>query len=109
MVNETKKQTQDNSKEDFDEYEQSAIMFNNYSKVFRKQLYKLASRKKKAASRVLEAMLFSPLEEVELQGKEEQELLDLCSRIVYHKMKIIEFAELENQEAGNLEKENENE
>ena len=81
-----------------DEYEQSAAMFNHLSQVFRKELYKLANRKKRAAPRVLEALLFEPLESVQLSGKEEKNLLEMCSQIVYHKAKIIEYAHIKTNE-----------
>jgi hypothetical protein len=75
-------------------------MFKHLAKVFRKQVYKLAERKKRAPARVLEAFLFRPLEEVELIGKEEKNLFDLCSTIMYHKIKIVEYAQQKEQNKG---------
>ena len=65
--------------DEFDEYEQASIMFADMSKQFRKMGYALAERKKKSAIRVLEAFIFSPLEDVKLEGQAEKELLDICN------------------------------
>lgn len=89
-VNEAEVQTQQEEK--LDEFENAALMFNVLSQQFRQNGYKLAQRKKRSAVRVLEALLFSPLEEVELIGKEETDLLQLCHQIMYYKMKINEYA-----------------
>lgn len=75
-----------------DQYEESALIFNALHSQFRQIGYQLAKRKKKAPIRVLEAMLFMPLEEVQLVGAEEKELFDLCHKIMYHKNKITEYA-----------------
>lgn len=93
-------------KEDFDEYEYSAMMFRGMSEKFKKIGYDLAARKKKAPIRVLEAFLFRPLEEVELFGKEEENLLDLCRQILYHKMKIHEYSMLKQDELNKEETDN---
>lgn len=93
-------------KEDYDEYEYSAMMFRGLSEKFRKIGYKLAERKKKAPIRVLEAFMFQPLETVELVGKEEENLLDLCRQIMYHKMKINEYALLKQSELNQEEETN---
>lgn len=82
----------------FDDYEKSAIMFNALSKQFRKMSYDLVKRKKRAASRVLEALLFEPLEEVPLFGKEEKELLDIAKQVIYHKMMIGEYAAIKQEQ-----------
>lgn len=97
---------EENKEEKLDEYEQSAAMFHHLSQVFRKQVYELAKRKKRAPIRVLEAFLFRPLEDVELNGKEEKNLLDLCSTIIYHKVKIMEYVQIEKQKNNNIEGEN---
>ena len=68
-------------------------MFYHLAQIFRKEVYKLAKRKKRAPVRVLEALLFQPFEQVELSGAEERNLLDLCGQILYHKAKIAEYAE----------------
>lgn len=91
----------EDKKPELDEYEQSAAMFNMLSKRFRGMCYDLTTRKKRAVSRVLEALLFEPLEEIELSGKEEKELLDLSRQIIYHKMKIHEYALITNNEGEN--------
>lgn len=79
-------------KTELDEYEQSAVMFHMLSKQFRQIGYRLAERKKKAPIRVLEVLLFAPLEDVKVLGAEEEKLVDLCNQILYHKMKINEYA-----------------
>lgn len=96
----------EDKKPELDEYEQSAVMFKHLSSVFRKQVYALASRKKRAPVRVLEAIIFQPLEPVELVGKEEKNLLDLCSNIIYHKSKLIEYAQLKKEQKNNNEGDN---
>lgn len=83
---------------ELDEFEQAGVMFNHLSKVFRKKGYALAGRKKRAFVRILESLLFEPLEEVKLEGKEEEELLDLCNEILYHKLKIKEYALMQTEE-----------
>lgn len=79
-------------KTELDEFEQSAAMFHLLAKRFRQIGYRLAERKKKAPIRVLEALLFAPLEDVKVLGAEEEKLIDLCNQILYHKMKINEYA-----------------
>lgn len=59
---------------------------------FRKLCYALAERKKRSVSRVLEAVIFEPLEKVELFGNEEQELFALCQQIMYNKGVVLQFA-----------------
>lgn len=81
-----------------DEYEQSAVMFHSLSKHFRKMVYDLANRKKRAVPRVLEAFLFDPLEVVKLEGQAEENLLGLVRQIMYHKMKISEYAAIKQEE-----------
>lgn len=99
--------TEDDRKEiETDKYEESALIFNALHGQFRQIGYQLAKRKKKAPIRVLEAILFMPLEEVSLVGAEEKELFDLCHKIMYHKNKITEYAITRKME---LEKESNNE
>lgn len=75
-----------------DEVELSAKTIHILFQHFRKVGYKLADRKKKAPIRVLEALLFDGLEDVELVGKEELNLLDIAKQIMYHKGVLIEYA-----------------
>jgi hypothetical protein len=75
-----------------DPTEESAYFINEAHKVFKKLAYALADRKKHSVSRVLEAVLFEPLEEVELFGKEEKEMLELCKQIMYNKGIVLEYA-----------------
>ena len=75
-----------------DIYEDSARFIKLLHGQFRQMGYKLSERKKKAPVRVLEAVLFEPLEKVQLVGKEEKELFAICNQIMYHKNKIAEFA-----------------
>jgi hypothetical protein len=89
-----------------DKYEQSARFIKTLHAKFRGLGYDLAQRKKRAPIRVLEAILFEPLEEIELNGKIEKDLFAICQQIMYHKNKIVEYAIQRKQEA---EKEQENE
>lgn len=92
-------------KQNLDQDEQSAIFINQAHKQFRKLCYELANRKKRSIPRVLEAVLFEPLEEVKLNGKEEEQLLDLCLKIMYHKTIIFEYAQKQidkKKETGEL-------
>lgn len=94
-------------KSQIDEYEQSAIFIKHYAKMFKKMGYDLANRKKRSPIRVLEALLFNPLEDVKLYGKAENDLLQLSSQILYHKGKLMEYAEkrkLEKQGETNEQK-----
>ena len=74
-----------------DKYEESAKIFGELAEVFRKKVYKLSQRKRKAPVRVLEALLFTPLENIELVGNEEKELAYLCNQIIAHKKNLIEY------------------
>lgn len=82
----------DKEKLAYDLVEESGIFINRTHAIFRRLGYSLTKRKRKAVVRVLEAFLFEPLETVELQGKEEKELLDLCYQIMYHKNKLAAYA-----------------
>ena len=75
-----------------DMYEKSAEQIHALYAIFRKMGYALSQRKKRAAVRVLEAVLFEPLEKVKLEGKAEEELFALCHQIMYHKNKVTEYA-----------------
>lgn len=74
-----------------DEVEQAAMFINQSHQSFRKLVYALAKRKKLAPVRVLEAVLFEPLEKIELVGKEEEQLFDLCQAVMYHKGKVLNY------------------
>jgi hypothetical protein len=89
MVNEKVPEVQP---EPLDEDEQAAMFLNSAHKDFRRVAFALADRKKHSVSRVLEAVLFEPLEEVKLQGKAEKELFDLCKKIMYAKGKVLTYA-----------------
>ena len=89
-----------------DKYEQSARYFKALHTQFRKLGYQLAQRKKKSPIRVLEAVLFEPLESVELIGKEEQELLAICHQVMYHKNRIVEYAIKERENKPSTKGEN---
>lgn len=97
--------TQEQEPVKFDQDEASAIFINQSHKQFRKLVYEMANRKKRSVSRVLEAVLFEPLEEVQLHGKEEEQLLDLCLKIMYHKSVIFDYAQKQiekKKETGEL-------
>ena len=83
---------EDKEKLEEDVYEQSAQTFHLLHSQFRKLGYAISNRKKRAVVRVLEALLFEPLESVELSGKVEKDLLALCHQVMYHKNKIAEYA-----------------
>ena len=87
-----------NMEEVLDEYEQSSVMFSHGTKLLRGKLRVLAERKKKAPVRILESLILAPLEDAEVFGKEEQEILDLCQALMYHKNKIVEYTMLRKNE-----------
>jgi hypothetical protein len=78
--------------ESSDETEQAALFINSAHKEFRRLTFALADRKKHSVSRVLEAVLFEPLEQVELLGKQEQQLFDICQQVMYNKGKVMRYA-----------------
>jgi hypothetical protein len=78
--------------EPIDEHEDAAYFINQAHSEFKKLAYALADRKKHSVSRVLEAVLFEPLERVSLFGKHEQELFAICQQIMYNKGKVLEYA-----------------
>lgn len=100
-MSETLEDKKEKMKKELDKYEESAAMFHHLSQIFRKKVYELANRKKRAPVRVLEAMLFQPIEEVTLNGKEENNLLDLCSQIIYHKSMLMEYVNVRKEEREN--------
>lgn len=77
---------------EFDTDEMAAIFINQAHKQFKKLGYEIANRKKRSVVRVLEAVLFEPLEQVELLGKEEKQLFDLCQKVMYHKGILLKYA-----------------
>jgi len=89
-----------------DKIEESARYIHILHGQFRQHVYKVANRKKRAPVRVLEALLFQGLHDTELIGKEEKELLALCSDILYHKSILSEYA---YERLTKKEKENEDE
>lgn len=101
VVGELPKESKVEETPEIDEYEQSAAFIHHYHKVFRRIGYDLANRKKKAPIRVLEALLFNPLHDVELLGKAELDLLKLSGQVLYHKGKLMEYAEKRKQEKTN--------
>lgn len=83
-----------------DKYEESARFIHTLHATFKKMGYALADRKKRAVVRVLEAVMFEPLEKVELIGREEKDLFAICHQIMYHKNKVAEYALKRNMEKG---------
>lgn len=81
-----------NATKPLDETEQAAGFINLMHKEFRRISFSLADRKKHSVSRVLEAVLFEPLEKVELFGKQEQELFDICQQVLYNKGIVLNYA-----------------
>lgn len=79
-------------KEELDKDEQAAIFINQAHKEFRRLAFALADRKKHSVSRVLEAVLFEPLEEVPLQGKQEEALFAICKDVLYNKGVVLQYA-----------------
>lgn len=77
-------------KKELDPVEQSGVFVNQAHKEFRRLMYSIAM--KKAPGRVLEAVLFEPLEKVELLSKQEKQLFDLCQQIMYHKGVLMRYA-----------------
>jgi len=74
-----------------DETEEAAFFINQAHKEFRNLAYGVA-RKKNSVARVLEAVLFEPLEEVKLQGKAEEQLFAFCQEIMQNKGKVLRYA-----------------
>lgn len=76
--------TPEEVKKEVDPIEAAAIYINQSHKHFRQMAYELVKRKKRSAARVLEAVLFEPLEKVELT-KDEKNMLAFCNQILYNK------------------------
>lgn len=76
--------TTEEVKKEIDPVEAAAIYINQSHKYFRKMAYELIKRKKRSAARVLEAVLFEPLEKVELT-KDEKNMVAFCNQILYNK------------------------
>jgi len=91
--------TQSQEQQEVDTFEESAKFIKLLHGQFRSISYNLANRKKRGIARVLEAVMFEPLEDVKLLGKDEKELLDICNQIMYHKNKVTEFAIKRRMEA----------
>ena len=93
-----------------DPTENAAYFINAAHKEFKKLAYALADRKKHSVSRVLEAVLFEPLEKVELLGKQEQELFAICQQVMYNKGIVLEYAfkRMEELKKGELNESKEN-
>lgn len=75
---------------ELDETEKAALFIHNAHKQFRSLAYAVA-RKKNAVARVLEAVLFEPLEEVKLIGKQEEQLFEICRHIMKNKGIVMEY------------------
>jgi hypothetical protein len=84
--------TEEVKEEQLDPVEASAYFIHEAHKEFRRLSFSLANKKKHSVSRVLEAVLFEPLEGIELLGKGEQELFDICQEIMYHKGVVLKYA-----------------
>lgn len=91
---------------ELDETEKAALFINQAHKKFRGLAYGLA-RKKNAVARVLEAVLFEPLEEVKLIGKQEEQLFEICRHVLHSKGIVMKYA-FEKAEARHIKKEGEN-
>ena len=73
---------------ELDEIEESSKTLALLYDTFKRLGYDLANRKKRAPIRVLESLLFGEFHDIELSGKGEKNLLDLCKQVVYHKGRI---------------------
>lgn len=89
---ELSKAKEENDTNKLDQDEISAVFVNQAHKEFKQLAYGLADRKKRAVARVLEAVLFEPLEAVELIGQPEKELFELCQKVMYHKGVVLNYA-----------------
>lgn len=93
------------------EVDQAFVAFNYFAGMFRKYSYSLSKRKKRSVARVLEALLFDPLQEelhedlkdrVVLQGKEEWQLFDICQQVLHNKAIVLKELEKIRQEREKL-------
>lgn len=73
----------DNKK--LDPVEAAAYFLNQAHQGFNRLTYGLSKRKKHALGRVLQAVLFEPLEPVPLFGKAEEELFAICQEVMRNK------------------------
>lgn len=71
--------------------DKAAMFLYQASRDFKNIVSSLASRKKNSVGRVLEAVLFEPLERVDLLGKDEQQLFAICQQIMYNKGVILNY------------------
>jgi hypothetical protein len=92
ILEEPKEVPVDDDKKPIDEVEAAAYFINQAHTEFRRLAFALADRKKHSVSRVLEAVLFEPLEKIELLGKHEQELFEICQQVMYNKGKVLQYA-----------------
>lgn len=69
-------------KKEIDPIEAAAIFINQSHKHFRRMVSELG---KNASHRILEAVLFEPLESVKLTSKTEKQFLAFCNQILYNK------------------------
>lgn len=87
-------------KEELSEADQAAMFLYNASRDFKNIVFSLADRKKHSVARVLEAVLFEPLETVQLFGKDEEHLFAICKQIMYNKGKVLEYTMEEIKKRG---------
>lgn len=88
------------------EEDKAAMFLYQASRDFKNIVSTLANRKKKSVGRVLEAVLFEPLERVDLLGKDEKELFAICQQIMYNKGKILKYT-MDQMEKGAINGESE--
>lgn len=93
--------------QELDSEEASAYFIHVAHEQFRDLAYKLANRKKRSLARVLEAVLFEPLEKIELSGPAEKELFELCQQIMYNKGVVLNYSFKRFQDKVKTEKEGE--
>ena len=77
---------------ELDQYEEAGAEFRLLYENFLRLGYALAQRKKRAPMRILAKVLFEPLEDIKLYGKTEQEFYALCTKVLYNKNKLAEYA-----------------
>lgn len=83
---------EDHEAAEYKRVEESAQFIHLLHSRFRKMGYALSNRKKRALTRVLEAVLFEPLHEIKLDGKAEKDLFDICQQVLYHKDVLKSYA-----------------
>lgn len=99
-------ETKPEVKEELTEEDKAAMFLYQASRDFKNIVSSLANRKKKSVGRVLEAVLFEPLERVDLLGKDEKELFAICQQIMYNKGKILKYT-MDQMEKGAINGESE--